>query len=168
MTIPALSVTCGDSSPKGRAQLVKKRQFSRQEDRRSIIKGSKNHYIGRKNGSIPLPNSDLFEIHGSIFKPDPSRNGGQASVVCVTHCVFLFRIRKDPLNGFFSPGVNSFAQVGLSDVLHNVQVFLPDMCGVYLLPLFIRTAFCFARAMSALRRCASVRSFALPVGSGMS
>ena len=22
-----------------------------------------------KNGSIPLPNSNLFEIHGSIFKP---------------------------------------------------------------------------------------------------
>ena len=89
-------------------------------------------------------------------------------MVCITHGVFLLRIRKDPLNGFFSLGVNSLAQVGLPDVLHDVQVFLPDMCGVYLLPLFIRTAFCFARAISALRRCASVRSFALPVGSGMS
>ena len=149
-------------------QLVKERQFSKHEDWRFIIKGGKNHDIGSKIGSIPLPNSNLFEIHGSIFKPHPSRNPGQTSVVCVTHCVFLFRIRKDPLNGFFSPGVNSFAQIGLSDVLHNVQVFLPDMCGVYPLPLFIRTAFCFARAISALRRCASVRSFALPVGSGMS
>ena len=121
-----------------------------------------------KNGDIPTPLCQLFQIHGSIFKPDPSRNGGQASVVCITHGVFLLRIRKDPLNGFFSLGVNSLAQVGLPDVLHDVQVFLPDMCGVYLLPLFIRTAFCFARAISALRRCASVRSFALPVGSGMS
>ena len=69
---------------------------------------------------------------------------------------------------FFSLGINLLVQVGLSNALHNVQVFLPDVGGVYLLPLFIRTAFCFARAISALRRCASVRSVALPVGSGMS
>ena len=52
---------------------VKKRQFSKHEDWRFIIKGSKNRYIGNKIGSISLPNSDLFEIHGSIFKPHPYR-----------------------------------------------------------------------------------------------
>ena len=41
----------------GDAQLVKERQFSKYEDWRFIIKGSKNHDIGSKIGSIPLPNS---------------------------------------------------------------------------------------------------------------
>ncbi|MDY4396831.1 MAG: hypothetical protein SPE62_07320, partial [Oscillospiraceae bacterium] len=54
-------------------QLVKKRQFSKHEDWRFIIKGSKNRYIGNKIGSISLPNGDLFEIHGSIFKSHPYR-----------------------------------------------------------------------------------------------
>ena len=150
------------------AQPVKEPQLSESESWGFPVIWMVTNKYQCENGALPTPLCQFFEIHGSIFKPHPSRNPGQTSVVCVTHCVFLFRIRKDPLNGFFSPGVNSFAQIGLSDVLHNVQVFLPDMCGVYPLPLFIRTAFCFARAISALRRCASVRSFALPVGSGMS
>jgi len=51
----------------------------------------------------------FFQIHGSKLEPDPSGNCGQASVVCITHGVFFFRIRKDPLNGFFSLGVNLLA-----------------------------------------------------------
>ena len=49
---------------------------------------------------------DRPQIHGSKFKPDPSGDGGQASVVCITHGVFLLRIRKDPFNGFFSLCIN--------------------------------------------------------------
>ena len=62
-----------------------------------------------ENGALPAPLGQLFQVHGNIFKPDPSGDGGQASVMCITHGVFLFCIRKNPLNGFFSLGVNSFA-----------------------------------------------------------
>ena len=71
--------------------------------------------------------ASFFQIHGSKFKPDPSRDGGQASVVCITHGVFLFCVRKDPLNGLLALCVNPLAQVGFSDALHNVQIFLPDV-----------------------------------------
>ena len=53
-------------------QLVKERQFSKHEDWRFIIKRGKNHDIGSKIRSIPLPNSNLFEIHGSIFGVETS------------------------------------------------------------------------------------------------
>ena len=36
-----------------------------------------------ENGAPPAPLGQLFQIHGNIFKPDPSGNGGQASVVCM-------------------------------------------------------------------------------------
>ena len=48
-------------------QLVKERQFSKYEDWRFIIKGSKNHDIGSKIGSIPLPNSYLAERISNLF-----------------------------------------------------------------------------------------------------
>ena len=54
-------------------------------------------------------------------------NCGHASVVCITHGVFLFRIRKDPFNGFFPLRINPFALLILPDALHNVQIFLPDV-----------------------------------------
>lgn len=69
----------------------------------------------------------LFQIHGSKLEPDPSGNCGQASVVCITHCVFLFRIRKDPFHGLFPLCIDLLALVGLPDALHNVQVFLLDV-----------------------------------------
>ena len=65
---------------------------------------------------------DRPQIHGSKFKPDPSGDGGQASVMCITHGVFLLRIRKDSFNGFFSLRINLLAQVGLSVPVHpNLQ-----------------------------------------------
>ena len=116
---------------------------------------------------IPTPDRQLFEVHGSKFKPDPSCDGGQASVVCIPHRVFLLRVRKNPFNRLLALRIKLFRTLRFPYLLHQIQILLPDMCGVYLLPLFIRTAFCFARAASALRRCAAVRSFALPVGSGV-
>lgn len=47
--------------------------------------------------AVPEPICQLFQIHGSIFKPGPLRNAGQASVVGITHRVFFFGIRKYPL-----------------------------------------------------------------------
>ena len=54
---------------------------------------------------------DRPQIHGSKLKPDPSGDGGQASVVCITHGVFLLRIRKNPFNGLISLCINPLAQM---------------------------------------------------------
>ena len=88
-------------------------------------------------------------------------------MVCITHCVFLLRIRKDPLNGFLSLGVNPLAQVGLSDALHNIQVFLPDVGGEYLLSFLIRLTVGFGWAVDAVFRSAAVDSFSIPICCGM-
>ena len=112
-------------------QLVKKRQFSKHEDWRFIIKRGKNHDIGSKIRSIPLPNSNLFEIHGSIFKPHPSRNPGQPSVVRIPHGVLFFCISKNTLYGLFSHGIEFLATFGFSQMFDQIEIFLPDMSCEY-------------------------------------
>ena len=119
------------------AQLVKERQFSKHEDWRFIIKRSKNHDIGSKIRSIPLPNSNLFEIHGSIFKPHPSRNPGQTSVVRIPHGVLFFCISKNTLYGLFSHGIEFLATFGFSQMFDQIEIFLPDMSCEYPLSAFI-------------------------------
>ena len=113
------------------AQLVKERQFSKHEDWRFIIKRGKNHDIGSKIRSIPLPNSNLFEIHGSIFKPHPSRNPGQTSVVRIPHGVLFFCISKNMLYGLFSHGIEFLATFGFSQMFDQIEIFLPDMSCEY-------------------------------------
>lgn len=115
----------------------KVRQFSRPKAGHSIIKGSKNHYIESKNGSIQLPNSSLFEIHGSIFKPRPSRNPGQTSVVCITHGVLSFCIGKNTLYGLFSYVIEFLATFDFSQFFDQIEIFLPDMSCAYPLSAFI-------------------------------
>ena len=75
-----------------------------------------------------------FQIHGSIFKPDPSRNCSQAPVVCITHSVFLLCVRKNPLNGFFALRIKLFRTFRFPHLFHQIQILLPDMCGVYFCP----------------------------------
>ena len=74
-----------------------------------LRKSGKQGEKASEKGVLPAPVCQLFQVHGSQFKPDPSCDGGQASVVCITHCVFLFCIRKDTLNGLFALCINSFA-----------------------------------------------------------
>ena len=88
-------------------------------------------------------------------------------MVCITHGVFLFCIRKDPFNGLFSLCINLFAQVGLSDTLHNVQVFLPDVGCEYLLPFLVRLTAGFEWAVDAVLGGAAVDPFPIPVCCGM-
>ena len=83
-------------------------------------------------------------------------------MVCITHGVFLFCIRKDPFNGLFSLCINLFAQVGLSDTLHNVQVFLPDVGCEYLLPFLVRLTAGFEWAVDAVLGGCCGRSFSHP------
>ena len=115
----------------------KVRQFSSPKAGHSIIKGSKNHCIESKNGSIQLPNSSLFEIHGNIFKPRPSRNPGQTSVVCLTHGVLSFCIGKNTLYGLFSYVIELLATFDFSQFFDQIEIFLPDMSCAYPLSAFI-------------------------------
>ena len=66
------------------------------------------------------------------------------------HRVFLFRIRKDPFNGFFALCINLLRTFRFAYLFNQIQILLPDMCGVYLLPFFIRTAF---SSLTSLRSC---------------
>ena len=51
---------------------------------------------------IPFPCCQLFQVHGSKLKLHPVCHLGQASVLRITHRVFLFGVRKDPFNGLFT------------------------------------------------------------------
>ena len=55
--------------------------------------------------SFPTPNRQLFQVHGSKLKLDPSCDAGQASVVGITHGVFFFCVGEDPLDRFLAHGI---------------------------------------------------------------
>ena len=65
-----------------------------------------------------LHTASFFEIHGSKFKPDPSCDGSQASVVRITHRVSFLRVRKDPFDRFLALCVNFFRTIRFSYLLH--------------------------------------------------
>ena len=113
-------------------------------------KSGKQREKASEKGVLPTPICQLFQVHGSEFKPDPSCDGGQASVVCITHRVFLLRVCKDPFNGFFALRINLLRTFRFAYLFNRIQILLPDMCGVYLLPFFIRTTF---SSLTSLRSC---------------
>ena len=69
---------------------------------------------------IPFPPRQFFEVHGSKFKLHPVCHLSQASVLCITHGVFFFRIRKVPFNRFFAFLVKLL-------VLRRISGIIPDM-----------------------------------------
>ena len=62
----------------------------------------KNGENQQKDEAFPAPFCQLFQIHGSVLKPDPPCNGGQTSVVRVSHGVFFLGIRKYTFDGLLS------------------------------------------------------------------
>ena len=88
-------------------------------------------------------------------------------MVRITHRVFCLRIRKDPFDRFLAPRINFFRAIRFSYLLHEIQILLPDVRRMNLLPLFIYSAFRFARAAPALFRYAPVDSLAIPVRCGV-
>ncbi len=70
-------------------QCVKEPMLSRSESMGFPLKSGKQREKASEKGVLPTPICQLFRVHGSEFKPDPSCDGGQASVVCITHRVFL-------------------------------------------------------------------------------
>ena len=120
-----------------------------------------------KNRSFATPYCQFFEVHGSKFKPHPACNPGQTSVVCITHSMLLFRIRKGTFNRFFAFGVNVFPHICFSNLFHQIQVFLPDVSLQRFLPFCVCSALLAAETFSAYSGCASVDSFAFLAGCGM-
>ena len=144
-------------------QSVKEPLFSLSENRGVVIFRCKYKQDLSNNGVVPTPICQFFQVHGSVFKPDPSRDCGQASVVCISHGVLLFRIRKDTLNRLFALCIDFLCTLRLSDLLYQIQVLLPNVGCEYFLPLFIGSASCSAGAVPAFLRSASVRPLAVPV-----
>ena len=108
--------------------LVKERQFSKHEDWRFIpLNRAKNHDIGSKIRSIPLPNSNLFEIHGSIFKPFTARRKpGPDLGGAYTAWRAFFCISKNTHYGLFS-WHRVPCHVRFSQMFDQIEIFLPDM-----------------------------------------
>ena len=53
-------------------QTVKEPLFSAHGNRGSGVVWGKNINKSGKTGVVPTPNCQFFQVHGSIFKPDPS------------------------------------------------------------------------------------------------
>ena len=76
---------------------------------------------------IPFPPCQFFEVHGSEFKPHPVCHLSQASVVCITHRVFFFRICKVSFNRFFAFLVKVLVLRRISGIICQFLIFFPDM-----------------------------------------
>ena len=85
---------------------------------------------------LPFPSSQLFQIHGSKFKLHPVCHLSQASVLSIAHCVFFLGVRKDALNGFFSPLVKLLVFWRIAGVICQIFIAFPDMplYGLYARP----------------------------------
>ena len=133
----------------------------------NIIWRKYKHYL-RNKGVVPTPVCQLFQIHGSIFQPDPSCDCGQTSVVCISHCVLLFCIRKDSFNRLFALCIDFLCTLCSADLFYKIQILLPNVSCEYFLSFFIGPASCSAGAVPTFLRCASVNPFSIPVSGSMS
>ena len=75
----------------------------------------------------PLPTGQLFQIHGSKLKIHPVCYLDQASVLCITHSVFFFCVRKDAFNRLFPLVVKVPVLRCIADVVRQILVILPDL-----------------------------------------
>ena len=76
---------------------------------------------------LPLPTGQLFQVRGSKLKLHPVCHLSWASVLCITHSVFFFGVRKDAFNGLFTLLVKILALRCIAGVVRQVLVILPDM-----------------------------------------
>ena len=72
---------------------------------------------------------EFLEIHRSKLELDPCGDRGQPSIRSITHCVFLFCVRKDALNRLRTQGVGCLTYRRMPYVFCPLQIFLPDMTG---------------------------------------
>ena len=81
----------------------------------------------KRKALLALPNSQLFEVHGSKLELHPVCHLGQASELGITHGVFLLGVRKDPFNGLLAPLVQFLVLRRITGVVRQLLVVLPDM-----------------------------------------
>ena len=74
-----------------------------------------------------FPICQLFEVHGSKFKPHPFRDLGQTSIKGIAHTVFFLGIGKDALNGFLAFCVKLLIFWGISGIVGQFLIILPDV-----------------------------------------
>lgn len=76
---------------------------------------------------LPFTSGQLFQIHGSKLKLHPVCHLGQASVLCITHSVLFFGVRKDAFNSLFPLLVKIPVLRCIAGVVRQVLVILPHM-----------------------------------------
>jgi len=111
-----------------------------------------------QKGVVPTPFCQLFQTHGNIFKPHPTCDLGQTSMMRLTHRVFFFCVGKDTLDRSFAHGVDFFPSICSPKLLYKVQILLPDV-GVRSVWPFFRSAHEFKGAVLAAPGVAAVSSF---------
>ena len=80
-------------------------------------------------GILPIPFSELFQIHGSKTKLHPVCDLSQACVSGITQTMLLFGICKDALNGFFPCLVHPLIDRCVPGIICQFLVFFPDVPG---------------------------------------
>ena len=115
----------------------------------------------------PLVEGEFLEIHRSKLELDPCGDRGQPSIWSITHCVFLFGVRKDALNRLRTQGIGCFAERGMADIFRSLQILLPDMTGYCFRMLPVLRTFLQFWAISANIAFALVFPISFAVGSGI-
>ncbi len=77
--------------------------------------------------ALSFPLCQLFEVHSSKFKPHPVGDLGQTTVKGIAQGMFFLRVGRDPFNGFFAFGVKVLVFRGVSGVIGQFLIVLPDM-----------------------------------------
>ena len=152
----------------GFLRVSKKSLLSLSESGDFGIESRKKREKEMEKGVIPTPFCQLFQVHGSIFKPHPACDPGQTSMMRVTHRMFFFCIGKDTFNRLLAQGIDFFPSLCSPQLLYKVQILLPDMFGQELLSFFICSTHSLERAGLTMLRVATVSPFSFPVCSGMS
>ena len=111
----------------GRLRVSKKSLFSLDESGDFGINRGKKREKETQKGVLPTPYCQLFQVHGSIFKPHPACDPGQTSMMRATQRMFFFCVGKDTFNRLFAHGVDLFPSIRFAELLHKVKIFLPDI-----------------------------------------
>ena len=82
-----------------------------------------------KQEKSPLVEGEFFEIHRSKLELDPCGDRGQPSIWSITHCVFLFCVRKDALNRLRTQSIGCLTCRRMPYVFCSFQILLPDVAG---------------------------------------
>ena len=104
-------------------QTVKEAQIARRKTRIFHIRGKKAGIDGG-HGVLPTPYRHLLQVHGNGSRPHPACDAGQTSVLCITHSVPFFRVRKDPFDRLFAFGI-------MWDRLQQSIPWGPTVCCIY-------------------------------------